>query len=232
MKKFNILSVDDDPNFNKLLQHKLNQGMFNLITTATTKDFFSHLSENVWDACLVDVNLKEGHEAGFTLVKYIREHLKNPIPILIISHDDDHVKIAHALECGATDYLTKPFDFDMFTTKITYLLEENQDLAGQLKARPVPSLYRSCRTSADFTPQSINEEGITLIGPCCVSKGVMVEVGGPLIAEILESDIVRLMVTRNSKLDAETYSIFLEFGEEDLKLVENARKWILKKSGV
>lgn len=229
MSKFNVLSLDDDPNFNLLLQRRLTHGMYNIFTTEKTKDFLAQLEKNVWDICLVDLNLAEGQEAGFKVVRYIREKLKKSIPIMVLSRNDDYSKITHALECGATDYITKPFDLEMFITKVSYLLEDEAAPSGPLKTLPIPKLYQNCIVVADFTPLSITEEGISLSGPSYVSKGIYVEIKNSFLNSILEKESVRLMVSRNSKVSESVYNIFLEFGSEDIEVMENAKKWLVQK---
>jgi CheY-like chemotaxis protein len=229
LKKYNILSIDDDPNFNNLLQTKIDPNVFTLTTTSTTQSFFRSLSLGNWDLCLVDINLTEGPDAGFQIIRYLRENLKWTQPIIILSHDDNSEKIAHAIECGATDYLTKPLDMPMFNSKVHYLLDEDVEPGTTLKTALVPSTLRECFLTVNYSPYSISEEGIMLVGKDCISKGTIVGIKNTIFNKILEIESIQLMVSKNSKVSKDLYSIFLEYGEDDVEFINKSKSWILKR---
>jgi two-component system chemotaxis response regulator CheY len=59
---------------------------------------------------------------GLTVVKEIRAFDSNAKIILITASDDQKV-INSCLECGASSYISKPFDFNSVLKSITDLVE-------------------------------------------------------------------------------------------------------------
>lgn len=60
---------------------------------------------------------------GFHIVKEIREkELYAKIPILMVSARDSELDIVRGLDCGADDYLTKPFGVMEFVSRVRALL--------------------------------------------------------------------------------------------------------------
>ena len=56
---------------------------------------------------------------GFHIVKEIREkELYAKIPILMVSARDSELDIVRGLDCGADDYLTKPFGVMEFVSRV------------------------------------------------------------------------------------------------------------------
>lgn len=230
MSYLNILSLDDDPRFTMLLKARTKDHPLNLETTNTVKDFLHQFQAKTWDCCLVDINLEEGQEAGFVLLRLLREKLKDSTPVIFLSRTNEKKKIAHALECGANDYVTKPLDVDLLLSKINALMKQGDNIDFNLGTQKVPKVFQKGSITTELKPFTIDEDGLTLVGPNCLSKGTMVNLQSPLIKEIFDCDKIRLMVTMNSKIDEKNYSMFLEFSEEDQDLVLKTKEWIISQN--
>lgn len=64
--------------------------------------------------CLLDVMLPDG--SGIDLCAEIRG--KSNVPIIFLTCVDDNLRISHALDIGADDYVTKPFDSRVLLSRI------------------------------------------------------------------------------------------------------------------
>jgi DNA-binding response OmpR family regulator len=67
------------------------------------------------DIVLIDVNLD--NEDGFDLVEKIRDD-HNTLPIIILTTLNSKKDFVHGLKVGATDYLLKPFDEEIFVKRV------------------------------------------------------------------------------------------------------------------
>ncbi len=230
MKKIKFLSLDDDPKFNALLEKKIEKTPIELATTSTVKAFLTKVqSSEKWDCFLIDLNLEEGQEAGFTLLRLLREKLKLTIPVIILSRDDSSEKITHALDCGANDYAKKPLDIDLLLTKVEHIIKAQQTFHSSLSTGKVPSGFSSAYIHTEYTLSSIEQFGVTLVGNSCISKGSVLEVSSSLFPEIFNKDSLKLMVTRNSKISENQYRLFLEYGIENQETIAQAKAWFIKK---
>jgi DNA-binding response OmpR family regulator len=80
-----------------------------------------------YDAVLLDVMLPK--LSGYDVVRALRAE-GNWVPVLILSAKDGEYDQADGLDCGADDYLTKPFSYVVLVARIRALLRRN------VEARP------------------------------------------------------------------------------------------------
>ena len=92
-----------------------------------------------YDAVILDVMLPR--LSGYEIVRRLRaEH--NWLPVLILSAKDGEYDQADGLDCGADDYLTKPFSFVVLLARLRALLRRgaaarpNTLVAGDLSLDP------------------------------------------------------------------------------------------------
>lgn len=72
------------------------------------------LHDNI-NIVLIDVNLD--NEDGFDLIEKIRDNY-NTLPIIILTTLNSKKDFVHGLKVGATDYLLKPFNEDIFVNRV------------------------------------------------------------------------------------------------------------------
>lgn len=68
--------------------------------------------------CLLDLMLPDG--SGMDLCREIRT--RSNVPIIFLTCVDDNDRIAHALDLGADDYVTKPFDSKVLMSRVNAVL--------------------------------------------------------------------------------------------------------------
>ncbi|WP_294352688.1 response regulator transcription factor [uncultured Clostridium sp.] len=112
--KYKILIIEDDIDIGTLLKEYLDK--YNL-DARIVKDFdnvMTDFEEYEPNIVLLDINLPKFD--GFYWCKKIRQ--KSNIPIIFISARDSGMDQIMALESGADDYITKPFDVGVVIAKI------------------------------------------------------------------------------------------------------------------
>lgn len=225
-----ILSLDDDQDFNNLLQVVLKKNGFKIVTTSTCEDFIAQLKIKRPSLCLIDINLEQGQGVGFSLLQALRKNYDLTIPIIILSRRREDEDIVKALELGADDYVTKPLDDDFLLDKINhYIKHEN---ISPLPFYKVSEHDSKCTLSWDNDIKSINEFGVTLQGPHFVAKGTLIKLSGDFITEISgRSSGIRVSVN-HSWINETThlYQAQCEFNYEDDELLEHIRGYLLNYS--
>ncbi len=115
-----ILAVDDDPSILMLLDHALSMSGHHDVTLAkSAKDAldFIECAEKNFDCFLIDIQMPEID--GIHLTQVIRQtpgYERHPILMLTAMHDKAYLD--RAFKAGATDYVSKPFDFKNLQSRI------------------------------------------------------------------------------------------------------------------
>jgi len=121
MKKTRILAVDDEPAIRKLMSSYLKGKGYEPILAGDGKEALRLLNEN--DPQLVILDVKMPRIDGFEVCRLIREYSSVPIIMLTaMGRDED---ILHGLECGADDYVTKPFNVDILLARVQSVLRRS-----------------------------------------------------------------------------------------------------------
>lgn len=105
MEGHRILIIDDDPDICRLLQLLFSTTGALVKTATSATEGLSRLRSLQPDLVLVDL-LMPGVD-GCQLIRQINE--QTCAPILVLSGMADPDSIASGLDCGAADYVTKPF---------------------------------------------------------------------------------------------------------------------------
>jgi DNA-binding response OmpR family regulator len=79
------------------------------------RDGFEIASASTFDVIVLDVMLPRMD--GIAITKKLRE-LRNQTPVLLLTARDAATDIVLGLDCGADDYLTKPFSFDVLLARL------------------------------------------------------------------------------------------------------------------
>jgi len=114
-----ILIIDDDTRLRILLGKFLSENNFIVELTKDTNEAKFALSSNQFDLLIVDVMLP--NQTGFEFTKEIRQH--NSIPIIILTARQEQEDRITGLECGADDYLPKPFEPKELLLRINNILK-------------------------------------------------------------------------------------------------------------
>lgn len=117
-----ILIVDDDEPIRMLLRHLMEEEGYRVIEAGNGEEAIA-----IHRNCRVDLVLLDGAMPkmnGFTCCQYLSASSNNPgIPIMMLTSLDDDEYIDRALAAGATDYLTKPFNWALLCQRVRHLLK-------------------------------------------------------------------------------------------------------------
>lgn len=114
----NILLVEDNLGIQKGLGYSLTKNNYNVIVKSSIKDTKAYLQDNKPNLIILDIALPDG--SGLDLYKdYIKSLNINTI---FLTADDNIDNIVFALDTGACDYITKPFEVRVLIAKINRIL--------------------------------------------------------------------------------------------------------------
>jgi len=102
-----ILIIEDEPTVADSLQKYFRDNFYNTEIADSIANSKSILKSQPFDLICLDWNLSDGE--GIEVLKYLRSENNNTPIILLTARDDIFDKVL-ALELGANDYITKPFN--------------------------------------------------------------------------------------------------------------------------
>ena len=125
MQEKRILIVDDDDEIRDLLEFDVRASGYFVDTARDGMEGLNKALNNTYDLILLDVMMPKMN--GFDVCKNIRQ-AKLAIPILMLTAKGTIDDKKEGFDCGADDYMVKPFDIQEVLLRIRVLLRRNQVL--------------------------------------------------------------------------------------------------------
>ena len=125
-KELRILAIDDEPQIHRLLRIALEAEGYRVMVAGAGQEGLALAARHRHDLIIIDLGLPD--ISGLLVLKQIREWTS--VPIIMLTVEDGETEKIQALDSGADDYVTKPFN------------------TGELLARIRANLRRSNGTSA------------------------------------------------------------------------------------
>ncbi len=122
MAEKRILIVDDDDEIRELLEFDVSQSGYFVDTARDGMEGLNKALNNTYDLILLDIMMPKMN--GFDVCKNIRQ-AKLAIPILMLTAKGTIDDKTEGFDCGADDYLVKPFDIQEVLLRIRVLLRRN-----------------------------------------------------------------------------------------------------------
>lgn len=116
-----ILIADDDPSIRLVLRHVMEQCRYHVIEAGTGLEAMQSTINQIPDLILMDAVMPEMD--GFSATEKIKSLSEcKEIPVLMATSLDDDLSVARAFEVGASDYITKPFNWSVLKHRISRIL--------------------------------------------------------------------------------------------------------------
>jgi len=165
------LVIDDEPQMRRLLRVTLEANGYRVFDAATGNDGVAQAAQRRPDVVLLDLGLPDLE--GAEVLKRLREWSRVPVIILSVRDREDE-KVA-ALDAGADDYVTKPFNSAELLARIRAALRHTQPQGAD-------AIFRSGDLEVDL------------------SKRVVLKNGAEVKLTPIEYSLLRLLVTHAGKV--------------------------------
>ncbi len=135
---YTILVVDDEPNYLVVISELLREEGFEVFTAENGEDGLKAVRENDLDLVITDMQMPG--MSGLDLLKSLKAHSKD-LPVIMITAFGEVQKAVEAMQSGAFNFLTKPFNNDELVVNIRKAIEhysiikENQRLRNEVRSR-------------------------------------------------------------------------------------------------
>lgn len=161
-EKQTIMILEDDEDLAEGISLSLNSKDLEFILCKTIAEAKGILQQKAFDLLIFDINLPDG--SGLELCKEIRR--SSQIPIALLTAKDMELDIVKGLECGADDYITKPFSLMVLRARVRALLRRN---SGEQKSESEGFFETTGVKQTDFTQGTLK---ITLKNPLYSEKDI------------------------------------------------------------
>jgi two-component system KDP operon response regulator KdpE len=143
-----VLIVDDELQIRRLLRVTLEAHNYRVVEAASGQEAITEAAQRRPDLVVLDLGLPDMD--GVAVLKRLREWSHVPVVVLSV-RDREEDKVA-ALDNGADDYVTKPFNSAELLARLRVALRH---------ARPMPekSLFRSGLLEVDLTSRVVRRKG-------------------------------------------------------------------------
>lgn len=135
--------LEDDEDLAEGISLSLNSEELEFVLCGTIVEAKGVLKQKAFDLLIIDINLPDGN--GLEFCREIRRTSK--IPIALLTAKDMEMDIVKGLECGADDYITKPFSLMVLRARIRALLRRN---TGEQQSEYSSHVFRFCFDTMEF----------------------------------------------------------------------------------
>ncbi|MFP8872483.1 MAG: EAL domain-containing protein, partial [Myxococcota bacterium] len=126
-----LLVVDDDQTFLLMIRKVMSNSGFIVVACNNGEDALEICRDITPDMILMDVCLPGA--SGIEICRQIRQTTDYAtLPILLVTANSDREIVREGYEAGATDFLTKPLDWNLFTHRAEYLVQAGRAM-GELR---------------------------------------------------------------------------------------------------
>lgn len=121
-----ILIVEDSPTQAERLRYVLEQHGYRVSTAGNGREAMDLLANHQPNLVISDILMPEAD--GYEVCRFVRQHrdLQN-VPVILLTALSDPVDVMRALECGADNFLMKPFEENQLLERVRLFLL-NRDL--------------------------------------------------------------------------------------------------------
>jgi len=123
-----ILLLEDDEGLNRGISLKLKKEGYEVFSAFTIKEARQFLEQESIDLLVSDISLPDG--SGMEFCREARA--KSELYIIFLSALDQEVDIVNGYDCGADDYMTKPFSLLVLISKVNAFMRRAVKQEGQI----------------------------------------------------------------------------------------------------
>lgn len=145
------LIIDDEKQIRRLLRLALESADYNVFEAKTGKTGLEEIAYRRPDVVLLDLGLPDID--GVKVLRHLREW--SDVPVLILSVRDEPEEKVAALDGGADDYVTKPFDTAELLARIRAAQRRSLTETGE----PV---FKSGPLCVDFAARQVKLNGVEI----------------------------------------------------------------------
>jgi two-component system OmpR family response regulator len=144
-----VLVIEDDEKIQAFISKGLRQDGHTVDTAGTGSEGLTRWESSRYDAVVLDIMLPERN--GLSILKHMR-NAGDMTPVLVLSAKSAVDERVSGLECGADDYMVKPFSFSELSARIHAITRRTQ--ASQPKGKSA-TVLTACDVTLDLLRRTV-----------------------------------------------------------------------------
>ena len=149
--KQTVVIIDDEIQIRKILKIALESSDFKVIEVENGNDGIVQTATNHPQVVILDIGLPD--RDGFSVIKEIRTWSK--VPVIILSVRNTEEDIVKALDLGADDYLTKPFNTSELLARIRANIRRSQEIDEE-------NTFTNGSLKIDLTARTVTKDDVEI----------------------------------------------------------------------
>ena len=145
-----ILLVDDEAPLRRALRTSLKARGYDVVEAATGEEGLVAVADGTPDLVVIDQGLPE--LPGLEVLTRLRRF--SNVPVVVLTVRDRQPEKVSALDAGADDYITKPFDTEEFLARIRAALRRGSSEAA------LPAVLRGPGIEIDLANRRVRRDGV------------------------------------------------------------------------
>lgn len=121
--KYKILLIEDEMNISRFITSLLTANGYQVVSAKKAEEGIFLFGSHMPDLVILDLGLPDAD--GMTVLSKIREF--SAVPVMVLSARSEEKDKIEALDCGANDYVTKPFGSGELMARIRSILRNNRN---------------------------------------------------------------------------------------------------------
>lgn len=128
-ERMRILLAEDEEDLNHIITQKLTSDGYSVDSCFDGCEAMDILSYTDYDAVILDVMMPKAD--GYAVLRSLRDAGKTT-PVLFLTARDAVADRVKGLDCGANDYLVKPFSFEELSARLRAMLRTSFGVVGNV----------------------------------------------------------------------------------------------------
>jgi DNA-binding response OmpR family regulator len=162
--KSKVLLAEDDLSLGYVIKDNLVVAGYDVVLCADGQSAIDKFSKENFDICLLDVMMP--NKDGFAVAKKIRQQT-DLVPILLITAKSLEEDRIHGFECGADDYIVKPFSMQELLLRIDVFLRRTKKMYSEktlnFQIGKMKFSFNDLRLSVDGTNYNMTQKEAELL---------------------------------------------------------------------
>ena len=187
--KIRVLVIDDEAAILRFLKPALEANNYEMASAGTVAEGIKRIAAETPDIVLLDLGLPDGD--GKDVIKRAREW--SDIPIIVLSAREREAEKIEALDCGADDYVNKPFNIGELLARMRTALRHRMQRKAEIPVLRVGNLevdavrHRASRAGVELKLTPKEFELLSFLakhaGRVVTHKQILTAVWGPAHTE-------------------------------------------------